>query len=83
MTYTKDVEGALTSIESYADLTDAQKRWYAVKLFEKDEKVLEDVKLSSDVQNSIASVISKVEDKEDDDSEAIITNERYEYIAAL
>lgn len=83
MTYTKDVEGALTSIESYADLNDAQKRWYAVKLFEKDEKVLEDVKLSSDVQNSIASVISKVEDKEDDDSEAIITNERYEYIAAL
>ena len=83
MTYTKDVEDALTSIESYADLTDAQKRWYAVKLFEKDEKVLEDVKLSSDVQNSIASVISKVEDKEDDDSEAIITNERYEYIAAL
>ena len=83
MTYTKDVEGALTSIESYADLTDAQKRWYAVKLFEKDEKVLEDIKLSSDVQNSIASVIGKVEDKEDDDSEAIITNERYEYIAAL
>ena len=83
MTYTKDVEGALTSIESYADLTDAQKRWYAVKLFEKDEKVLEDIKLSSDVQNSIASVISKVEDKEDDDSEAIITNERYEYIATL
>ena len=67
MTYTKDVEGALTSIESYADLTDAQKRWYAVKLFEKDEKVLEDIKLSSDVQNSIASVIGKVEDKEDDD----------------
>ena len=83
MTYTKDVEGALTSIESYADLTDAQKRWYAVKLFEKDEKVLEDIKLTEDVQNSIASVISKVEDKEDDDSEAIITNERYEYIAAL
>ena len=83
MTYTKDVEGALTSIESYADLTDAQKRWYAVKLFEKDEKVLEDIKLTEDVQNSIASVISKVEDKEDDDSEAIITNERYEYIATL
>lgn len=53
MTYTKDVEGALTSIESYADLTDAQKRWYAVKLFEKDEKVLEDIKLTEDVQLSL------------------------------
>ena len=83
MKYTKDVEAALTSIESYADLNDAQKRWYAVKLFERDEKVLEDVKLTSDVQNSITSVINKVEEKEDDDSEAIITNERYEYIATL
>ena len=83
MTYTKDVEEALTTIETAANLTDAQKRWYAVKLFEKDEKVLEEVSLSAEAKKTIESVTNKVETNEDDDSEAIITNERYEYIAAL
>lgn len=83
MQYTNDVEAALTSIESAANLTDAQKRWYAVKLFERDEKVVEEVSLSADAKNSIENVIAAVEKKEDDDSEAIITNERYEYIAKL
>lgn len=83
MQYTNDVEAALTSIESAANLTDAQKRWYAVKLFERDEKVVEEVSLSADAKNSIETVIAAVEKKEDDDSEAIITNERYEYIAKL
>ena len=83
MQYTNDVEAALTSIESVANLTDAQKRWYAVKLFERDEKVVEEVSLSADAKNSIETVIAAVEKKEDDDSEAIITNERYEYIAKL
>ena len=83
MQYTNDVEAALTSIESVANLTDAQKRWYAVKLFERDEKVFEEVSLSADAKNSIETVIAAVEKKEDDDSEAIITNERYEYIAKL
>ena len=83
MQYTNDVEAALTSIESVANLTDAQKRWYAVKLFERDEKVVEEVSLSADAKNSIENVIAAVEKKEDDDSEAIITNERYEYIAKL
>ncbi len=83
MTYTKDVEEALTTIETAAHLTDAQKRWYAVKLFEKDEKVLEEVSLSAEAKKTIESVTNKVETNEDDDSEAIITNERYEYIATL
>jgi ferrous iron transport protein B len=83
MQYTNDVEAALTSIESAANLTDAQKRWYAVKLFERDEKVVEEVSLSTDAKNSVETVIAAVEKKEDDDSEAIITNERYEYIAKL
>lgn len=83
MTYSADVEKALTSIESVAGLTDAQKRWYGVKLFERDEKVLEEVTLSSDVKAKIEATVSAVEKAEEDDSEAIVTNERYEFIAKL
>ncbi len=83
MKYTNDVEAALTSIENAANLTDAQKRWFAVKLFERDEKVVEEVTVSADAKSSIETVIAGVEKNEDDDSEAIITNERYEYIATV
>lgn len=85
MTYTADVEKALTDIENATGsvVAEGQKRWYAVKLFERDEKVVEELSLSSDIKSSIETTVAAVEKSEDDDSEAIITNERYEYIASL
>lgn len=56
-------------------------RWYAVKLFERDEKIQEKLKLSAEQQAKIDALVTAVEDAEDDDSESIITNARYTYIA--
>ena len=83
--FSKTVEEALASIGSHIfGLVDqAHARWYAVKLFERDEKVMESVKLSADARQSIETIISSVEKELDDDSESIITNERYEYIAKV
>lgn len=78
-TFSSDVEAALTKIEALAlaDIPETQRRWYAVKLFERDDKVLASMGLSEDTQKSIESVIQSVESAEDDDAESIITNERY------
>ena len=83
--FSKTVEEALASIGSHIfGLVDqAHARWYAVKLFERDEKVMESVQLSADARQSIETIISSVEKELDDDSESIITNERYEYIAKV
>ena len=83
--FNKTVEEALSSIGShlYGIVDQVHARWYAVKLFERDEKVLESVKLPADVRQSIEVIISSVEKEMDDDSESIITNERYEYIAKV
>ncbi len=77
------VEHALAHIEEVTvhDLPEGEQRWYAVKLFERDEKVLEQLKLSDEVRAHIEKDIKAVEDEMDDDSESIITNERYVYIA--
>lgn len=73
----KEVESLLKEIEEELPLTieDKQKRWYAVKLFERDNK-LEGLKLSEQVEKKIAAL----EMEADEDSESIITNERYEFI---
>ncbi len=78
-TFSSDVEAALTKIEALAlaDIPEAQRRWYAVKLFERDDKVLASMSLSDDIQKSVEDVIAGVEAAEDDDAESIITNERY------
>ena len=83
--FTPDVEAALSKIEALAlaDIPEAQRRWYAVKLFERDDKVLASMGLSEDTQKSIESVIQSVETSEDDDAESIITNERYTKIGEL
>ena len=84
-TFSADVEAALSKIEALAlaDIPEAQRRWYAVKLFERDDKVLASMGLSEDTQKSIESVIQSVETSEDDDAESIITNERYTKIGEL
>ena len=57
-----------------------QKRWYAIRLLERDAKVLEQLKLTASVQNQVEKIAARLEEKLDDDTESIITNERYEAI---
>ncbi|MBQ7715458.1 MAG: ferrous iron transporter B [Clostridia bacterium] len=79
------VEHALAHIEEAVvhDLPEEQQRWYAVKIFERDEKVLESLKLDADVLAHIEEDIKAAESELDDDAESIITNERYIYIAEV
>ena len=83
--FSKTVEEALAAIGAHLDgvIDDSHARWYAVKLFERDEKVLESIQLSDNSKQSIEAIVSAVEKELDDDSESIITNERYEYIAKV
>ena len=60
-----------------------QQRWYAIKIFERDEKVLEQLKLDQAVLDHIEEDIKAAEEELDDDAESIITNERYLYIASI
>ena len=84
-TFGGSVEHALAHIEEATvhNLPEEQQRWYAVKLFERDSKVLEELKLSKETLEHIEKDIKAVEDEMDDDAESIITNERYIYIANL
>ena len=79
------VEHALAHIEEVTvhGLPEEQQRWYAVKLFERDDKVLEKLSLSEETLRHIEADIQAAETELDDDAESIITNERYIYIAQL
>lgn len=79
------VEHALAHIEEAAihDMPSEQQRWYAVKIFERDDKVLEKLNLSKSIIAHIEEDIRTAEKELDDDAESIITNERYEYVAAI
>ena len=81
-TFSGTVEHALAHIEEAAvhNLPEEQQRWYAIKIFERDDKVLEQIKLDKSVLEHIETDIKAVEDELDDDAESIITNERYVYI---
>ena len=78
-TFAPDVEAALTDIEGKLPsiVSGEQKRWYAIKLFERDQKVIEKLHVKADA------AIEAVETAHDDDSESIITNERYSYITSI
>ncbi|MBQ8995353.1 MAG: ferrous iron transporter B [Oscillospiraceae bacterium] len=84
-TFSGTVEHALAHIEEATvhGLPEERQRWYAVKLFERDEKVLEELNLSKDVKDHIEKDIAAVEAELDDDAESIITNERYVYIGEV
>ena len=84
-TFSGGVEHAIAHIEEAAvhHLPEEQQRWYAIKIFERDEKVLEQLKLASNVFSHIEKDIAAAEKEMDDDAESIITNERYVYIAQL
>lgn len=84
-TFSGAVEHAIAHIEEAAlhTVPAEQQRWYAIKLFERDEKVLSQLNLSREVLEHIESDIKAAEEECDDDAESIITNERYIYIASL
>ncbi len=79
------VEHALAHIEEHAvsNMPEEQQRWYAVKLFERDSKALEQLNLSSAVASDVEQHIVDVEKEMDDDAESIITNERYIWIGNI
>ena len=80
-TFDKKVEEALTAIEATigSEVTEEQKRFFAIKLFERDDKIKEQMKSAPDVD----SIVDGVEKAMDDDAESIITNERYVYISSI
>lgn len=84
-TFSGPVEHALAHIEEAAvhSLPEEQQRWYAIKVFERDDKVLEQLKIPADTMKHIEEDIKAAEKELDDDAESIITNERYVYIARV
>lgn len=79
------VEHALAHIEEAVlhSRPDEQQRWYAIKIFERDEKVIEQLGIVAQVETHIENDIKSCEKEMDDDSESIITNERYNYISSI
>jgi len=79
------VEHALAHIEEAAvhNLPQEQQRWYAIKIFERDKKILDQLKLNKSILEHIEEDIKSAEKELDDDSESIITNERYIYISSV
>lgn len=79
------VEHAIAHIEEafLHDVPEEQQRWYAIKIFERDEKVLEMLKLPESTKQHIEKDIQAAEKEMDDDAESIITNERYIYIGSI
>ena len=84
-TFSGPVEHALAHIEEAVvhGMPEEQQRWYAIKVFERDDKVLEKLALSEDVLAHVEEDIVAAEKELDDDAESIITNERYIYIAEI
>ncbi|MBR0268154.1 MAG: ferrous iron transporter B [Clostridia bacterium] len=84
-TFSGPVEHALAHIEEAAvhSLPEEQQRWYAIKVFERDDKVLEQLKIDPETMKHMEADIAAAEKELDDDAESIITNERYVYIAQV
>ena len=84
-TFSGPVEHAIAHIEEAAvhTMPEEQQRWYAIKIFERDDKVLQKMNIPADVMQHIQQDIQAAEKELDDDAESIITNERYVYIAEI
>ena len=82
MEFPKAVEKAVNEIEGFvpANIAEENKRWYAVKLLERDSKVKEGLNLPASAQSKIEEIASGLEKAEDDDTESIVTDGRYQYI---
>ena len=83
--FTGGVEHALAHIEESIQgrVTEGYLRWYAIKIFERDEKVLEELNPSADLKTRLEEHIADCEKELDDDAESIITNQRYAYISGV
>ena len=83
--FTGSVEHALAHIEEsiQGKVSEGYLRWYAIKIFERDEKVLEELNLSADLKAHLEQHIADCEKELDDDAESIITNQRYAYINSV
>ena len=83
--YSGNIEHAIAHIEEATvhHFTEARQRWYAIKIFERDSRVLEELRLSNETVTHIEKDIRLVEAEMDDDSESIIINERYNYIESI
>lgn len=83
--FSDSVEHAISCIEEAVmdDLPEERQRWYSIKLFERDSKVIEELNIFDDILKNIESDIKDVEKEMDDDAESIITNERYVYIESI
>ena len=84
-TFSGPVEHAIAHIEEAVlhDLPEEQQRWYAIKIFERDDKVLSQLKIPQETLDHIEADIQAAEQEADDDAESIITGERYVYIAEV
>lgn len=83
--YDKTIVSALSKIQSelQTHIDDSMARWYSVKVFERDERIDEFLKLTDDKKSKIELLIKKVEEALDDDAESIITSQRYDYIGTI
>ena len=78
------IEDALKKIgDSLTQVSEATRRWYAIKIFERDEKILNQLSLPDSQMKTFEGIIAAVEKEQDDDAESIITTERYSYIAKI
>ena len=84
-TFSGPVEHALAHIEEAVlhDMNEDKQRWYAIKIFERDEKIIAKLNISKETMEHIEKDIASAEKELDDDAESIITNERYVYIASI
>ncbi|EPS48273.1 ferrous iron transport protein B [Clostridium botulinum CFSAN002367] len=84
-TFSNDVEKVLSDIENeiYNQVQKEHLRWFAIKLFENDEKAIEQGNISKASKDKVKAIVSSCEDELDDDGESIITNERYNYISKI
>ena len=83
--FSDGVEKALSHIEEVVltDVPEDKKRWYSIKIFERDQKIIEKLNISKETLDKVEGDIKAVEEEQDDDSESIITNERYVYIGKI
>jgi ferrous iron transport protein B len=78
------IEDALKKIgDSLTQVSEATRRWYSIKIFERDEKILNQLSLPDSQMKTFEGIIAAVEKEQDDDAESIITTERYSYIAKI
>ena len=83
--FSGSVENAIEKVEeAVGDAVDAdQKRWFAIKLIEKDSKVIEQLHLPASAMAAVNTEVTRLEKEQDDDTESIITDERYTYIGSV